>query len=124
MTAGTEGHVVPTVAAPRDILTGTTFLPKPTALTADLHERSATAWTASTGRVRAGYWECGAGAFTAARDGEHEVCYIVSGSATLRDAAGERTDVSAGSILALPSGWVGTWEVHEPIVKVFVLAQG
>jgi uncharacterized cupin superfamily protein len=86
-----------------------------------MQERAATAWTAAGANVRTGYWECGTGTFTGVRDGVHEVCYIVSGRATLRDAAGGVTEISAGSILVLPDGWNGTWEVHEPVQKMFVM---
>jgi hypothetical protein len=115
---------VRTVVADRSLLDRVPFSDKPTAITAGLRERAATAWTASSANVRTGYWECGTGTFTGVRDGVHEVCYIVSGRATLRDVAGGVTEISVGSILVLPDGWTGTWEIHEPVEKVFVMIHG
>lgn len=123
----TAGHTttrqIRAVVADRTVLDGLPFQDKPTTTTPGQQERSATAWTATAANARAGHWECGVGTFTAVRDGEHEVCYIVSGRASLHDATGAVIEVSAGSILVLPAGWDGTWEIHEPVAKVFVLIQ-
>jgi uncharacterized cupin superfamily protein len=111
---------VTTVAADRTSIDGRPFQDKPTTTTPGQQERSATIWAAGE-QARTGYWECGSGSFTAERDGVHEICYIVAGRATLRDAGGTVTDIGPGTVLALPAGWRGTWEVHEPVEKMFVL---
>lgn len=112
---------VRTVVADRALLAGLPFRDKPTTTTPGQQERAATAWTATGGQARTGYWECGTGTFTAVRDGEHEICHIVAGRASLRDATGSVTEVGPGTVLVLPAGWRGSWQVHEPVVKVFVL---
>jgi uncharacterized cupin superfamily protein len=111
---------VQTVVADRTVVDGQPLQGKPTTTTPGQRERSATVWQAGE-RVRTGYWECGTGNFGAVRDGVHEICYIVTGRASLHDAAGTVTTIGPGSVLALPAGWQGTWEVHEPIEKMFVL---
>jgi uncharacterized protein len=114
-------ELVRTVAADRTRLETLPFADKPTTLTAGQRERSAVVWTGGDEGLRVGLWECERGAFTAVRDAVHEVCYVLSGRATLWDAAGDAAEVSAGTLLVLPDGWDGTWEVHEPIEKVFVV---
>jgi uncharacterized protein len=114
-------QAVRTVVATRTLLEGAPFRDKPTTTTPGQQERSATAWAAAGEQARTGLWECGIGTFTAVRDGEHEICYIVSGRASLHDATGSVTEIVPGTVLALPAGWKGTWEVHEPVEKMFVL---
>jgi uncharacterized cupin superfamily protein len=47
-------------------------------------------------------------------------CYILSGRATVIDAAtGERYEVSAGDVIVQPRGWSGRWDVSETIGKVY-----
>jgi len=58
--------------------------------------------------------------FTARRDGYTEICQILSGSVTVRTDGGEVTHLTPGSTLVMPSGWSGTWEVHETVRKLFV----
>ena len=113
-------QAVHTVAADRTILDGLPFQHKPTTTAPGQQERSGTVWSAGD-QIRTGYWECGTGTFTAARDGVHEICYIVTGRASLRDAEGVVTEIGPGTVLVLPAGWQGTWQVHEPIEKMFVL---
>jgi uncharacterized cupin superfamily protein len=121
--ATADSEPVQTLVADRTILDSLPFQDKPTTITPGQQERAATAWSATGERARTGYWECGTGTFTAQRDGVHEICYIVSGRASLRDASGTVTEVSAGTILVLPAGWNGTWDVHEPVEKMFVMIQ-
>jgi len=115
-----SGQAPRTVVADRRILDGLPWQDKATSTTPGQQERSATAWAAGD-HVRTGYWECGTGTFTAEREDLHEICYIVAGRASLRDAEGSITEVASGMVLMLPAGWRGIWEVHEPVEKVFVL---
>jgi uncharacterized cupin superfamily protein len=49
-----------------------------------------------------------------------ETCYILSGRATVTDAAtGERYEVSADDVIVQPRGWSGRWDVSETIRKVY-----
>ncbi|SEF51894.1 hypothetical protein SAMN04489712_101283 [Thermomonospora echinospora] len=92
--------------------------PKPTSLTG---QRETTLEIWADGPASAGVWECGPGTFTAVRDGYHEVCQILSGSATLTGEDGARVELSPGSAVVLPDGWHGTWQVHETMRKTYVI---
>ncbi|MFN3708026.1 cupin domain-containing protein [Microcella sp.] len=99
------------------------FEPKPTSLAGDVREASADLWTGdSSGALETGIWEATPGEFAARRDGFHEICYVISGRATLRSEHGDEVDVEPGDLFVTPAGWVGTWVVHEAIRKVFVIA--
>jgi uncharacterized cupin superfamily protein len=94
--------------------------PKPTSLDGQV-ESSTTVWTSDDGAVEVGVWECSPGRFTAERDGYDEICQILVGSATVRSEDGTRAELAPGTTFVMPSGWRGTWEVHEQIRKVFML---
>jgi len=99
------------------------FAPKPTSLAGDVHEASRDLWSGvSGGGLQTGIWEATPGEFGARRDGFHEICYIIEGRATLRSECGDSVDVEPGDLFVTPAGWVGTWAVHEPLRKVFVIA--
>ncbi|MFG2044625.1 cupin domain-containing protein [Dactylosporangium sp. NPDC048998] len=93
---------------------------KPTSRTGQ-RERTLELWTDSSGAAEAGVWECEPGEFTARRNGYTEVCHILSGSATVVDANGHRTDLRPGDLLVQPDGWEGTWTVHETMRKTYAI---
>ncbi|MBX9718057.1 MAG: cupin domain-containing protein [Microbacteriaceae bacterium] len=106
--------------APAHALEG--FLPKATSVSGNVTEASADLWSDSAdGTVDVGIWQASVGVFSATRDGFHEVCYIIAGRATLVDEVGNEVDVTAGDLFVTPSGWRGTWHVHEDVRKVFVI---
>ncbi|GAA3465777.1 cupin domain-containing protein [Nonomuraea roseola] len=90
---------------------------KPTSLTG---QRESTLELWREGGAETGVWECEPGNFTAVRDGFHEICQILSGSATLTTADGQVTELGPGSTVVLPDGWQGTWVVHEKLRKIYV----
>jgi uncharacterized cupin superfamily protein len=95
------------------------FSPKPTTTTAGQLERSSTVW--SNGGHETGIWEATTGSFTAVRDGYTEICYIMSGSVTVQAEGEDPHTLCPGDILVMPSGWRGTWLVHEPVVKHYTI---
>lgn len=70
-----------------------------------------------------GVWECTPGTFRASRDDYHEICGILSGSATVTSDAGEPVMLGPGDLLVTPQGWTGTWEVHETLRKLYVIVR-
>jgi uncharacterized cupin superfamily protein len=69
--------------------------------------------------VKTGVWECQPGGWQATRE-DTEVCYIVSGRATITDGqTGTAFEVSSGDVIVQPKGWSGRWEVTDTIRKVY-----
>lgn len=94
--------------------------PKPTSTTGQ-QETTQALWQSPDGHVEVGIWECDPGHFTATRDGYDEFCQVLTGSATVHTEGGETVELRPGSILAMPEGWRGSWQVHETLRKVYVL---
>ena len=93
---------------------------KPTSLTGQT-ESSVTLWESPDGLCEMGVWECSPGTFTAFRDGYDEFAQILFGAVTMTTEEGEKTELGPGSVLVTPSGWKGTWAVHETVRKVYVI---
>lgn len=93
---------------------------KPTSLTGQM-ESSITLWESPDGLCEMGVWECSPGTFTAFRDGYDEFAQILFGAATMTTEEGEKTELGPGSVFVTPSGWKGTWTVHETVRKVYVI---
>jgi uncharacterized cupin superfamily protein len=94
-------------------------VPKPTSLTGQT-ESSVTLWTSPDGLTEMGVWECSPGTFTAFRDGYDEFANILFGAVTMTTDEGEKSELGPGSVIVTPSGWKGTWTVHETVRKVWV----
>lgn len=92
---------------------------KPTAVTPGLTEASLEVW--ASGKIDTGIWECTAGTFTATREGYTEICTILSGSVTLEVEGEEPAFFGPGDIMVMPSGWKGTWVVHEDLRKHYTI---
>ena len=70
--------------------------------------------------VRVGVWEAEPGGWPVVDRPDTETCYILSGRATITDAAsGEKYEISAGDVVVQPKGWSGRWDVTETIRKVY-----
>lgn len=94
-------------------------VPKPTALTEGVTEATKEVW--SNDRLNTGVWECTPGTFTAERNGFSEICYIISGRVTLETEGGDSKEYGPGDILINPSGWRGTWIIHETLRKHYTI---
>lgn len=92
------------------------------ALAGDPHESTNVLWAHN--QLEAGVWECTPGTFSATRDGYDEVFLGLSGQATMTATNGMRFDLTAGSVLYTPAGFVGTWNVTETFRKVYCLIKG
>ena len=66
-------------------------------------------------------WECTEGKWNADYSGKNEFCHILSGKVVLTDEAGSSSTFSAGDSFVIPRGFVGTWEVLEPVRKLYVI---
>lgn len=92
---------------------------KPTSTTPGQTEVSLRVWEGND--VTTGIWEVTPGTFTATREGYNEICQILSGTATITEVDGGSFDVGPGSLFVTPAGWRGSWTVHEPLRKMWVV---
>ena len=74
-----------------------------------------------TNGIQVGVWECTAGGWPVIDRPNTEVASILSGKATLTDANGVERELVAGSIVTLPKGWSGRWDITETVRKVYVI---
>jgi uncharacterized cupin superfamily protein len=65
-------------------------------------------------------WECEPGVYLRVNDKRGSFMYIISGEATITDNDGTAHELTAGSVIALPYGWVGTWDIRRAIRKFYV----
>ena len=73
------------------------------------------------GQVKTGIWECTPGVFPSRRDGMCELMHFVSGDATITDEDGTRREISPGTVVFVPDGWRGTWEIRETVRKTYAI---
>ncbi len=71
--------------------------------------------------VKSGVWECTPGGWPIENRADCEVAQILSGQATITDADGTKRQLTAGSVIVLPKGWTGRWDVTETVRKVYVI---
>jgi|SRR5690554_1018971 len=98
-----------------------THAPKPTSTTEDQTEAARVVWASAEGRIDTGLWEATPGTFTATRDGYTEICTFIFGRVTITGEGEEPVTYGPGDIIVMPSGWKGTWEVHETVRKHYTV---
>lgn len=108
------------ISQPRKITLGPAA-PRPTAFTPGFLEREVEAYVSRERAIEVGVWEGSVGAFPAKRDGYTEICQILGGRATLHTTGGEPVELQAGDTIVMPSGWVGRWELHEDLRKLYII---
>ncbi|WNG88035.1 cupin domain-containing protein [Mycobacterium sp. ITM-2016-00317] len=69
--------------------------------------------------LKSGFWEVTPGRFTTAPKGFDEVIHIVSGKGVLRSEDGSSVDLSPGVSFLMEDGFVGEWEIVEPLRKFY-----
>lgn len=86
--------------------------------------RTWTLYEAPQGDLSAGVWACEVGrwriVFPAGKD---EYFFVLEGVARLHDAQGGVTEFRAGQGGVIPGGFVGAFEVVEPLRKHFVVVE-
>ncbi|WP_198939351.1 cupin domain-containing protein [Motiliproteus sp. MSK22-1] len=75
----------------------------------------------STKQMLSGIWECTEGKWNADYSSKNEFCHILAGKVVLTDEAGGASTFSVGDSFVIPAGFVGTWEVLEPVRKLYVI---
>jgi uncharacterized cupin superfamily protein len=75
----------------------------------------------SANGIDVGVWECTPGGWPIENRPNTEVCFIVSGTGVITDADGTKRQLAPGSILTLPKGWSGRWDITSTLRKVYVI---
>ncbi|MBL4928464.1 cupin domain-containing protein [Fuscibacter oryzae] len=76
--------------------------------------------TGSSGRI--GLWECAPGGWPVIDRIDTEVCYTLSGRATLTDQdSGWAVEVAQGDLVILSVGWTCRWDVISPVTNIYVI---
>ena len=65
-------------------------------------------------------WACDAGVYPRVKDKRGSFMYILSGDATITDQDGTQHVLTADSVIVLPYGWVGRWDIRRTIRKAYV----
>jgi uncharacterized cupin superfamily protein len=65
-------------------------------------------------------WACDAGVYPRVKDRRGSFMYILAGDATITDRDGGRHELTPGSVLVLPYGWAGRWDIRRTIRKVYL----
>ena len=73
-----------------------------------------------SGRLFAGVWDSTSGKWRV-RYTEAEFCHITAGRVRITDGSGRVREFGPGASFVIPSGFEGTWEVLEPVRKLYVI---
>jgi uncharacterized protein len=72
------------------------------------------------GDQEVGVWECTPGPSYWILE-TNEAVHILSGRMTVTPDGGKPQDIGPGDTAVFPRGWQGSWQIHEPIRKLYVL---
>lgn len=76
------------------------------------------------GPVQVGVWECTPGGWSIENRPNTEVVRILRGVAHITDSDGAVRELVAGSVVVLPVGWSGRWDIVETVRKLYVTIEG
>lgn len=79
-------------------------------------------FTDASGELSVGFWVSQA-VVLAVNYTEDEVCVILEGRVRLTAADGATTDYGPGDSFLIPAGFRGTWELLEPVRKIYVIRE-
>ena len=71
--------------------------------------------------ISVGVWECTPGGWPIENRADCETATIVSGKGQITDADGSVRALEAGTVVTLPKGWSGRWDITETLRKVYVI---
>ncbi|NIR25899.1 MAG: DUF861 domain-containing protein [Phycisphaerae bacterium] len=72
-------------------------------------------------QMLSGIWDCTEGKWQADYSAKSEFCHILSGKVVLTDKDGTASTFAAGDSFVIPMGFEGTWEVVEPVRKLYAI---
>jgi uncharacterized cupin superfamily protein len=75
---------------------------------------------ADTGQEFFAVWACDAGVYPRVKDRRGSFMYLLDGGSRIVDADGTSHELAGDSILILPFGWSGHWNITQTVRKVYV----
>ena len=72
--------------------------------------------------VETGIWQCTPGGWAIDNRPNTEICYIVSGSGMITDQDGRVHALGPGTVVTLPKGWSGRWDITRDLRKIYVFS--
>jgi uncharacterized protein len=95
--------------------------PRAGADSGDPHTATRVLHESADGAISVGVWSCTPGGWEVTRRPDTEIIRLLDGHATITDADGTQRRVVAGTVVVLPRGWSGRWDVHETVRKLYVV---
>lgn len=68
-----------------------------------------------------GTWSSDVGKWKVDYSDRNEFCYLLGGSMVLAGEDGSHHEFKAGDAFVIPAGFIGTWQVQEPMKKHYVI---
>ncbi|MGK0716144.1 cupin domain-containing protein [Leucobacter sp. W1153] len=90
-------------------------------LGAEIETKTFNLFSTENGNLHAGTWETATGLSRWSFDEGGEVIYVLGGKMTVTRDGEEPQEIEAGDLAVFPEGWTGTWNVTEPLSKVYVV---
>ncbi len=111
---------IPTTA-PLEGLQPTDYIPPDTVQSGDPQERGRSLYADQTGQLDAGVWECEPNRHVIEAAPYDEFVYLLEGRIDVSDANGNVETFKAGDSFMMPRGCKCTWDVKEPVRKLYVV---
>ena len=70
--------------------------------------------------IQVGIWECTPGGWAIDHRPNTEIVHVLRRRARITDADGSVRELVAGSVVVLPVGWSGRWDISETVRKLYV----
>ncbi|MBQ0783603.1 MAG: DUF861 domain-containing protein [Amphritea sp.] len=68
-----------------------------------------------------GTWSSDVGTWKVDYSDRNEFCYLLEGAMVLISENGSRTELTVGDAFVIPVGFIGCWQVTEPMKKHYVI---
>lgn len=95
--------------------------PRPGSDRGDPHTATRVLHESEDGAISVGVWSCTPGGWEIENRPDTEIIRLLDGHATITDKDGTQRRLVTGTVLVLPRGWSGRWDVHETVRKLYVV---
>jgi uncharacterized protein len=99
----------------------TDYIPPDGLLSGDPRERGKSCYADQTGQLDAGVWECEPNKHVLEAAPYDEFVYLLAGRIDVTDEDGGVESYRAGDSFMMPRGCKCTWDVKEPVRKLYVV---